>query len=496
MVVAVLALTSSFGFDDPARQESDRVMTERKTVRSLGEAGAYLDQFRAEAIKPLPLPRVSHENPPHEGAMIDWPIVLEPPDLITVEVLEGIPGRPITGERLVRQDGTISLEFYGSLYVRGLTPLQVKEKVILHLRKYINDETLGLIESVEPGGDAPDEPEPKQPSPGDQGERSTKNSAMVRNRMGTGKSPASIRRTQRPANARLVRPVRRAVAQVPAVDFDDRMNPNHPESVIPPSEQKSVKSPQENPTIRIDGGQAVKITIEVQGKGTNELVRPESPTRSTEEAPAPDEGPVGVVPPRDSDRVFVDVTAYNHDVFFVLGDVNAPGRLPFTGNETVLDAMRYAGGLSPTADAKDVRLVRPARGGVPAHAYKIDLDAIENKGDARANLQILPGDRLVVGEDSRIQLGHDRVGRDATLFSYVYSSLKNQSEVADLLAKILGQKTLTARQRERFIKGWGGLWWPDLLQGPGHLKDEKAVRKALQEIIEQINKEASEGSDQ
>src|SRR5262249_17400423 len=36
-------------------------------------------------------------------------------DRLLVEVLEALPGRPISGERLVRPDGTISLGFYGNL---------------------------------------------------------------------------------------------------------------------------------------------------------------------------------------------------------------------------------------------------------------------------------------------------------------------------------------------------------------------------------------------
>ena len=72
--------------------------------------------------------------------------VVEPPDLLLVEVLEALPGRPISGERLVRPDGTISLGFYGDVDVAGLTIPEVKEKIVLHLRKYLSDEVLGLVE--------------------------------------------------------------------------------------------------------------------------------------------------------------------------------------------------------------------------------------------------------------------------------------------------------------------------------------------------------------
>jgi protein involved in polysaccharide export with SLBB domain len=66
-------------------------------------------------------------------------------DTIIVEVLEALPGRQITGERVVRSDGTISLQWYGDLKVVGLTRREAKVKIIEHLRQHLTDETLGLI---------------------------------------------------------------------------------------------------------------------------------------------------------------------------------------------------------------------------------------------------------------------------------------------------------------------------------------------------------------
>lgn len=66
-------------------------------------------------------------------------------DVIDIEVLEAMPGRPITGERLVRPDGTVSLGFYGDLKVAGLTRREVKVKVVEHLREFLSDQALGLI---------------------------------------------------------------------------------------------------------------------------------------------------------------------------------------------------------------------------------------------------------------------------------------------------------------------------------------------------------------
>ena len=100
---------------------------------------------KADEIRPMPLPEIPSDPPPHEGQMLDYPRVVAPPDLMVIEVLEALPGRPITGERLVRPNGTISLDFYGDVHVRGLTVKEAKAKVILHLRSFLNDEVLGLV---------------------------------------------------------------------------------------------------------------------------------------------------------------------------------------------------------------------------------------------------------------------------------------------------------------------------------------------------------------
>ena len=96
----------------------------------------------------------------------------------------------------------------------------------------------------------------------------------------------------------------------------------------------------------------------------------------------------------------MDVTAYNSKNYYVLGDVGSPGRLPVTGNETVLDAIQFAGGLLPTAAPKNIRLVRPAPPGACCEqTLPVNLAAIMSGGDATTNYQLMPGDRIVVYRD-------------------------------------------------------------------------------------------------
>jgi RNA polymerase sigma factor (sigma-70 family) len=93
-------------------------------------------------LPPLPSPEDQSKPPGPEPAGTRK---IAPGDVLVIEVLEALPGRPITGERFVRPDGTISLGFYGDLPVAGLTRREVKVKAIEHLRQYLTDQTLGLI---------------------------------------------------------------------------------------------------------------------------------------------------------------------------------------------------------------------------------------------------------------------------------------------------------------------------------------------------------------
>ena len=215
--------------------------------------------------------QIARTNLPRELEKTTMPdYVVQAPDLLIVEVLEALPGRPIGGERLVRPDGTITLGFYGDIYVAGLTLKEIKEKVVIHLRQYVSDESLGLY--------------------------------AVTNR-------------------------------------DGKVN-----------------------------------------DGTKSEIKE--------------------IAPANSDRVFVDVASYNSQVYYVLGDVNAPGKFPHTGNETVLDAIQNAGQLDPNAAVNNIRVVRPAPpGACCAQTLPVNLAAIMQAGDTTTNYQIMPGDRIFVYRD-------------------------------------------------------------------------------------------------
>lgn len=78
---------------------------------------------------------------------------------------------------------------------------------------------------------------------------------------------------------------------------------------------------------------------------------------------------------------------------FLVGQVNKPGAYPLSGNESILQILTRAGGLTIFADRDDIRIVR--RNGSKLSEYIVDYDAII-KGDLKQDILLRPGDRIIV----------------------------------------------------------------------------------------------------
>jgi len=446
---------------------------ERKLVPPLGQhadveakrkaAEAALDKMLAEYdLKPHGLPAIPDDPPPHEGAMIGYPVLIEPPDLVLVEVLEALPGRPISGERLVRQDGTLSLGFYGDVHVAGLTPQQAKVKIIQHLRTFLTDELLGLYaERYDEEGERPIDAQPPKvhvpvpdlpkdgvPAKLDQDKQPKEESSK----------PRAVPSGYKVRSVRQGREVRSSFGRSrPGASIRLLGRVQEPEGKKAQESRQSVSVP-------LEAGGHVNITIEVQSAENKE--KAEAAAEAEERAPGP------LVNPADSDRVFVDITAHNSKSYYIQGDVGAPGHLPFTGHETVLDALDHANGLLPTSEPKDIRLVRPARGGKPARVYKVDLEAIRDKGEVISNYQIFPGDRLIVGRNDVVKKTI-QVDRLAAGLQTVVNSILQESFMLRSL------QFMSPENHDVMLKELVEFWIAEMKRPDGVVLDEQTLREAL-----------------
>jgi protein involved in polysaccharide export with SLBB domain len=474
LLIAVVMVAAGPQEKEKARPPAPRV--EKPKQPPIGQPGqpAVVVGSRAQArrvidkmldsydLKPRPLPAIPDDPPPHEGAMIRLPHIVEPPDLILVEVLEAAAGRPISGERLVRPDDTIDLGFYGELHVSGLTHQQIEIAVIKHLRKYLGDEILGLMVSIfdqEAEQPAAKDPfAPPQPAIPDlpEGEGNPFKDPE--------KPRASFDRRDSSARRRVVRRGSRSPVAVRSV---------RARSTRVASQDRDAPAVEQNP-LKIESSSKGRVTITIDIEGGRPL--PSPLPQPVEPAPPPvseDEGPWRIVPPEENDRVFVDVTAYNSKNFYVLGDVLVPGRMPWTGNETVLDAMQFAQGLIPTAEPNDIRLVRPGRGGKPAKVYKVDLAAIQEQGNAQLNYQVFPGDRLIVGRNEVVKKSVE-IDRLNTPLQAITSSIQQDAN----LLKSLGVVS-AGPEGDEALKHLVDFWAKELSR-TGDLKlDEQELRELL-----------------
>jgi protein involved in polysaccharide export with SLBB domain len=78
---------------------------------------------------------------------------------------------------------------------------------------------------------------------------------------------------------------------------------------------------------------------------------------------------------------------------FLVGQVVRPAAIPLNGNETLLQILTRAGGLTVFADRSNIRVVR--RDGDKVTEYIADYDGII-KGDLKQDILLRPGDRIIV----------------------------------------------------------------------------------------------------
>jgi protein involved in polysaccharide export with SLBB domain len=99
---------------------------------------------------------------------------------------------------------------------------------------------------------------------------------------------------------------------------------------------------------------------------------------------------------KDAGPITVRVVVRQSKVYYVIGEVNAPGSFPLSGRETVLDAILAAGGLNDRASRRNITLSRPSPPCSGRTVLPICYQEIVQLGDTSTNYQIQAGDRIYV----------------------------------------------------------------------------------------------------
>lgn len=82
----------------------------------------------------------------------------------------------------------------------------------------------------------------------------------------------------------------------------------------------------------------------------------------------------------------------------VVGATEKPASIPYRANMTLLDAIIAVGGLSEFADGNRAKLIRLDRGTGRQQDYPLRIGDLLKKGDSRANVELQPGDVIIIPE--------------------------------------------------------------------------------------------------
>ena len=105
-------------------------------------------------------------------------------------------------------------------------------------------------------------------------------------------------------------------------------------------------------------------------------------------------------------EVSISVYSYNSKVYYVVTQGGGLGdnlvRIPYTGNETVMDAISNINGLSHVSSTR-MWIARPGRNNCGENQIlPVDWMGITQRGEVETNYQLLPGDRLYIAQDRMV----------------------------------------------------------------------------------------------
>jgi protein involved in polysaccharide export with SLBB domain len=99
---------------------------------------------------------------------------------------------------------------------------------------------------------------------------------------------------------------------------------------------------------------------------------------------------------KDAGPITVRIVSRQSKVYYVLGEVNAPGAYPLAGRETVLDGILAAGNINTRADLRKIILSRPTAPESCRVVLPVAYEEIVQLGDTSTNYQLQAGDRIFV----------------------------------------------------------------------------------------------------
>jgi len=94
--------------------------------------------------------------------------------------------------------------------------------------------------------------------------------------------------------------------------------------------------------------------------------------------------------------VHIILQEYKQDVVYLMGQVATPGPYRITHANTLMGTISKAGGFTPIAKCKKVKIIRKENGG--SKVFFVDTTAITKEGRLQDDVLLMPGDVIIVPE--------------------------------------------------------------------------------------------------
>lgn len=104
----------------------------------------------------------------------------------------------------------------------------------------------------------------------------------------------------------------------------------------------------------------------------------------------------------ENPTVSIVVKEVNSYAIFVLGEVTKPGRYPLKSKTTLLQAITLASGFTPVASRNKIVVFRFGKDGEPLTKIKASYDDIVLRDGTNQNIELKPGDTIVVPSESMV----------------------------------------------------------------------------------------------
>jgi polysaccharide biosynthesis/export protein len=94
--------------------------------------------------------------------------------------------------------------------------------------------------------------------------------------------------------------------------------------------------------------------------------------------------------------VRIALQEYRQNMVYLMGQVAVPGPYRLTHGNTLMEMVSKAGGFTPIAKRKKVKVIRAAGG--KSEVFYVDATRITDQGKLEEDPVLMPGDMVVVPE--------------------------------------------------------------------------------------------------